>query len=122
MGDDKNNSRQHGRHAEELAADYLEAKGMEIVKTNFHFGKYGEIDIIARQNKTLVFVEVKARKSYEYGSPVESITPKKIKALRRAAEGYLYVNNISGVECRFDFIGIDQRKSPPAIEHLENAL
>ncbi|MFP4528786.1 MAG: YraN family protein [Candidatus Kapaibacterium sp.] len=115
-------SRGKGSQAEQLAADFLEQRGMKIVKMNFHFGRHGEIDIIARDGEMIVFVEVKARKSFEYGSPVESITPRKIKALRRAAEGWLYVNKISDTGCRFDFVGIDQRSTPPTIDYIPNAF
>ena len=115
-------SRGKGSQAEQLAAEFLEKRGMEIVKMNFHFGRYGEIDIIARDSGAVVFVEVKARKSFEYGSPVESITPRKIKALRRAAEGWLYLNKISDCSCRFDFVGIDLRTSPPTIDYIPNAF
>ncbi len=116
------NNQKKGNQGEKEAAEYLSSKGYQIIKTNFHFGKHGEIDIICRLNDVLVFVEVKSRKSYEYGDPLLSITPKKQKSWQRAAEGYLYVNKIQDVECRFDVITVDLSKSPHEIEHLENAL
>ncbi len=115
-------NRKKGNQGEKEAAEYLSSKGYQIVKTNFHFGKHGEIDIICRLNDVLVFVEVKSRKSFEYGDPLLSITPKKQKSWQRAAEGYLYVNKIQDVECRFDVITVDLSKSPHEIGHLENAL
>ncbi len=115
-------NRKKGKVGEKEAADYLAGKGYQIIKKNFHFGKHGEIDIICKYGDVLVFVEVKARESYEYGDPLLSITPRKQKSWQRAAEGYLYVNKINDVECRFDVITIDMRKTPHAIEHLENAL
>jgi len=116
------NLRQKGQGAENIAVEFLENLGYEIIKRNFHFGRTGEIDIIAKDNDSLVFVEVKGRESFKYGDPLLSITPKKQNALRRTAEGYLYVNKISDVECRFDIITIDLREKPPKIVHLINAM
>ncbi len=111
-----------GNLGEKEAAEYLVQNGYYIVKTNFKFGKHGEIDIICKKNDVLVFVEVKARQSFEYGDPLLSITPTKQKSWKRAAEGYLYVNKITDIECRFDVITVDLSKTPHNIEHIENAL
>ncbi len=118
----ENNNRKKGNQGEKEAAEFLSSKGYQIVKTNFHFGKHGEIDIICKRGDVLVFVEVKSRKSFEYGDPLLSITRSKQKSWQRAAEGYLYVNKIQNVECRFDVITVDLSKTPHAIEHLENAI
>ncbi len=115
-------TRDKGNHGEDLAVEYLEAKGYKIIKRNFHFGKTGEIDIIAEINNELVFVEVKYRTNRSYGEPLESITPKKANTLRRTAEGYLFVNKIYDKACRIDIIIIDKRGNKPFIEHLENAI
>lgn len=115
-------NRSKGTANESLAIDYLVSKGFSIIKRNFKFGKTGEIDIIAKDGNTIVFFEVKSRKSYEYGSPVESVPYSKRKSIYHAAKGYLYVNKIEGADCRFDFIGIDLRKSEPVIEHIVNAF
>jgi putative endonuclease len=116
------NNRQKGSKSEQVAADFLTAKGFEILKRNFHFGRTGEIDIIARHKNYLVFIEVKARGSDTYGDPLFSITPKKQMALRRAAEGYLYINKISGIDCRFDIVTIDWTSGEPKIEHLVSVM
>ncbi len=116
------NLRQKGQGAEDVAVEFLEGLGYRIVKRNFHFGRIGEIDIIAKDKESLVFVEVKGRESFKYGDPLLSITPKKQNSMRRTAEGYLYVNKISDVECRFDIITVDLREKPPKIEHLVNAM
>ena len=110
-----------GKSAEELAEAFLKEKGMKIIARNFHFGKAGEIDLIAEEGKTLVFVEVKARWNDNYGSPEESISWGKAQKLRRAAEGYIYVRKISDRDCRFDFIGIEY-KDKPIIRHITNAF
>lgn len=116
------NSREKGAIAEDLAKKLLIDKGYKIVKTNFHFGNVGEIDIIAKDGNVLVFVEVKSRQSPYFGAPIESLTPKKAKQVRKVAEGYLFVNKISNVECRCDFIGIDLTGKKPDVEHIINAF
>lgn len=115
-------SRSKGTESETSAIDYLISKGYKIIKRNFNFGKTGEIDIIAKDGNVLVFFEVKSRKSFEYGSPIESVPPSKRKSIYHAAKGYLYVNKIENAEIRFDFIGIDLRGSEPEITHIENAF
>ncbi|MFC2131545.1 YraN family protein [Bacteroidota bacterium] len=115
-------TRKKGAEAETLACKYIEEKGFIIIKRNFHFGIVGEIDIIAKDKEVLVFVEVKARSSDTYGSPLDSITPKKQKNLKRVSEGYYYINKLKDQECRFDVITIDYSKGTPDIEHLVNAF
>ena len=111
-----------GNLGEDLATEYLENKGYSIIKRNFHFGKTGEIDIIAEKNDELVFVEVKYRTNRSFGDPLESITPRKAKTLRRTAEGYLYVNKITDKPCRIDIIVIDKSGKNEKIQHIENAI
>lgn len=115
-------TKEKGRRGETIAAEFLESKGYVIKKRNFHFGKNGEIDIIAEKDNELAFVEVKFRTSRTYGDPLESITPKKAHTLRRIAEGYLYVNKITDMACRIDIIIVDFRNDEPEITHLENAV
>lgn len=116
------NTKEKGKKGEDLAVEFLKNKGYIIKKRNFHFGKTGEIDIIAQDKNSLVFVEVKMRSSDAYGDPLLSITASKQRAIRKTAEGYLYVNKITDMECRFDVVTIDIRYTPEKIEHLINAL
>lgn len=113
-----------GNFGENIAADYLEGKGYTIVKRNFVFGRFGEIDLVAKDGDILVFVEVKLRTNQTYGDPLESIDYRKQQNLRKAAEGYYYVNKINDMECRFDVITIDIRNGVenPVISHLANAI
>ncbi|MGB9701729.1 MAG: YraN family protein [Candidatus Kapaibacteriota bacterium] len=113
---------QTGKDGEAQAVEYLENIGYSIIKQNFHFGQTGEIDIIAKDGDTLVFVEVKARNSDKYGSPLQSITPAKQKKIVNVAKGYLMINNIINTEIRFDVIAIDKSTEPHTIEHLQNAI
>lgn len=113
-----------GDKGENLAAELLISKGYEIIKRNYRFGK-GEIDIIAKDptEEGLVFVEVKSRNNLEFGYPIESITPNKIKQIKRIAELYLYENDIKESSCRFDVISILTLPGQKhQIEHLINAF
>jgi len=113
-----------GDKGEDLAIELLESKSYTIIKRNYRYGK-GEIDIIAKdpQEEGLVFIEVKSRKSLEYGSPEEAITKNKIKQLKRIAELYLYENEIKEILCRFDVIAILMLPGEkPQIEHYVNAF
>lgn len=116
------NTIEKGNNGEKIAEKYLEEKGYEIIKRKFHFGKIGEIDLIAKDGDVIVFVEVKARKSAEFGSGLEAITPTKQKHLINVARGFLYVNKIENTYTRFDVISIDLSKFPPTIEHIINAI
>lgn len=118
----ENNNRTVGARGEEEAASYLKNKGYKIIKQNFHFGKTGEIDIVASKDDVLVFVEVKTRYSDKYGDPLLSITYNKQRSIRKVAEGYLYINKITDMECRFDVIIIDKRPGTNEILHMENAF
>ncbi len=115
-------TRKKGTEAEDLAVKYLKDKGYEVVKRNFHFGNFGEIDIICKDKEFLVFVEVRSKAKKDAIEPMETITFKKRKTLRKVAEGYLYVNKITEQPCRFDFIGVDFTRGEPQLQHIENAF
>lgn len=116
------NSLPFGRWGEEVAASFLEKKGYQILERQFHF-HHTEIDLIARDGDYLVFVEVKTRSSADFGWPEEALTPRKKYHLRRAAEGYLYLNNLNNIDCRFDVVSIFFGPGgQPEIEHFENAF
>ena len=94
-----------GPAAEALAARFLATRGLAIVGRNYRC-RGGEIDIIARDGRTIVFVEVRLRRSAEYGGAAESITARKRRRLRLAAEHYL-ARLPSEPPCRFDAILLD---------------
>lgn len=77
-----------GREGEQRAVEYLKKSGFEIVKTNFH-SRFGEIDIIAKDEKTLHFIEVKTSKHYD---PIERITPKKYEKILKTINYFFYQN------------------------------
>lgn len=116
-----NSTVQKAKEGENLACVHIQEKGYTIIERNYHFG-HGEIDIIADDHGTLVFVEVKTRTSQFYGAPEYSITPSKQKQLRRVAQGYFYEKNISEMACRFDVITIEYHQKEPAINHIINAF
>jgi putative endonuclease len=113
------NRRSKGTEGEHLAEQYLKEKGYSIVEKNFRFGR-GEIDIIAKDGQDLVFVEVKARHSLQYGAPEESVTPAKEAQLRKVAEGYLYERNIENQSCRFDVVTILYERGVPVVQLIQN--
>lgn len=116
------NKRKKGSLGEKIASDFLTQLGYEILKKNYQYG-HGEIDIIAKDGDVLVFVEVKYRKSLEYGRPEFAITKSKQKQIRKIAEAYLYENQIKDQSCRIDVIAIVHLpKQKPEINHYINAF
>ena len=101
------NKRKIGADKEKLAAEYLEAMGLKVICRNYRT-RYEEIDIIAKDEETYVFVEVKYRKSDRYGNPLEAVNANKIKRISMGAVSYL--NNhklpLDNTSVRFDVIGI----------------
>ncbi len=111
-----------GRTGELLALQYLRRKGYAIVETRFRFLR-GEIDIVARDGDTLVFVEVKMRTGGGYGRPEESVTAGKQRQIRKVAQGYLLLRRPGDLPCRFDVVAIRPdgvRKY--AVEHFRDAF
>ncbi len=82
----------------------------------------GEIDIIAKEKKTLVFVEVKSRKSIRYGNPKWALTPKKQRKISMVALTYLKATNQSNIKARFDVVAITSNQDEPQIEIVKNAF
>jgi putative endonuclease len=108
---------QEAKQWEEHASRYLAEKGYKIVKRNFRFGNVGEIDIVCYDDEMLVFVEVKARNNYAYGTPEESITPRKQSQLKKVAKMYYSVNRLEDVPCRFDVVAIDHLFGKTEVRH-----
>jgi putative endonuclease len=93
-----------GNKGEELAVNYLSDKGYEIIERNWRF-RYAEVDIIAAKNSRLHFFEIKTRTSDKYGKPEESMSHKKMKMLKIAAEEYQY-KNMKWKYVQFDVLAI----------------
>lgn len=109
-----------GKIGEEIAAKFLKTKGFKIVETNYRI-RGGEIDIVALDSQTLVYVEVKTRTSFEFGYPEESVTPWKIKHLVRSAKFYRNSRqNLPDLE-RIDVITVDLSNPQKAlVKHIKN--
>ncbi len=111
-----------GDRGEDIAVDFLVNNNLDIIERNYRYG-HGEIDIIAKDGETLVFIEVKTRKNLEFGDPICAVTKNKQKQIRKIAEAYLYEKNISDMDCRMDVVAILIKKNlPPEINHIENAF
>ncbi len=122
MIEDSSTARALGKSGEEAAVRYLKSKKFRIIERNFRFLR-GEIDIIAYDGKILVFVEVKARKSKEFGSPEEAVTSLKQRQIKRVAQGFLAQNNLLETECRFDVLSLSyHEKTGFQICHLKDAF
>jgi putative endonuclease len=115
------NKRSMGSEGEQLAARFLQEKGYEIIERNYRFGR-GEMDLIAKEGNDLVFIEVKARRSSEYGAPEESITVAKEAQLKRVADGYLSEHDIEDQNCRFDIVTITYEHGAPVINLIQNVF
>ena len=109
-----------GKFGEEIAVDYLQQNGYEILETNWTFQK-AEVDIIAQKENILAVVEVKTRSSIEFGMPQDFVKPKKIQLLLKAVNEYVISNNLE-VEVRFDIIAIHKDSKNFNIEHIKEAF
>jgi putative endonuclease len=107
-----------GRRGEELAAGYLEARGMRIVERNGRCPE-GEIDIIALDGDALVIAEVKTRTSLAYGHPFEAVGAEKLARLHRLASAWCRCQGRRMPACRVDVIAVvDDGIGEPVVEHL----
>lgn len=113
-------SNTYGKRSEIIAADYLKKKGYKILEVNYK-NIVGEIDIIAKDNDYLVFVEVKARLSQKFGHPFEAIDERKQQKIHAVASLYLVKHGRYGTNCRFDAISILGLENPE-ITHIIDAF
>jgi putative endonuclease len=112
-----------GNLGESAAAEYLYCEKYEVITRNFR-SRFGEVDIIARDGKYIVFVEVKTRYNSIYGSPGEAVNYTKITKLRKTAEYYIIKNKLYKDFFRFDVIEvyIDYNDNSQTIKHIKNAF
>lgn len=107
-----------GAHGEQLAAQYLQSAGMEIIGRNWRC-RYGELDLIVRDAGVTAFVEVKTRSGLGYGIPAEAVTPEKQRRIRKLALLWLTEQDGPWQRIRFDVVSILlPRTAEPVIEHL----
>lgn len=105
-----------GNKGEKRAANFLRKQGYQIVEKNYH-SFLGEIDIVAKEGESIVFVEVKTRRSTDFGLPQEALSYDKRRRLSKLALNYLAHRRIEGSNCRFDVVSIlmDNNK----VKHIE---
>lgn len=112
---------QFGRKAENKAARYLKKRGYRILERNFRT-RSGEIDIIAREGESLVFIEVKARTSVRYGSAKAAVTARKQRQVSKVALGYLKMTGQPDAKARFDVVAVTRREGRDDIQLIRNAF
>jgi putative endonuclease len=116
----KTHEQQFGETGESAAVKFLKKLGYKIIKRNYRT-KAGEIDIIAKDGKTIVFVEVKARRSPGY-NPKAAVTRSKQRKISITALHYLKTNNLLRAKARFDVVAIGSKNSPENFELIKNAF
>lgn len=120
-----------GRYGEQVAADHLHRAGLVILARNWRC-REGEVDIVARDGRALVFVEVKTRSSLAYGSPAEAVGAAKVLRIRQLALRWLETQRDARAAAdgppeywsalRFDVVCVVRTPGPPLIEHLRGAF
>jgi len=111
-----------GRGGERIAGEFLALRGMEVIDRNVRVGR-GEIDLVARDRETVVFVEVKFRTGVTFGGPLAAVSEKKREDVARAAARYLAARGLLGRAVRFDVIGLTWAPdgSELRVSHVPNA-
>ena len=111
---------EHGKLAEKIAQELLEANQLRLLNKNYHC-RYGEIDLIMLDDKTLVFVEVRFRKNHKFGGAIESIDYKKQQKIRTTALHYLQKHN-SKQNARFDVVTLSSLDDKNKINWIKSAF
>ena len=111
------NLRKTGSEMEDIAAEYLSARGVRILERNYR-SREAEVDIIGAEGGTILFVEVKRRTSLRYGRPAEAVTPVKRARILNTAALYLQEKGLDDAPVRFDVIEV----LPEGIHHIEGAF
>ena len=109
------------RSGEELATEFLRKKGYKILERNFEASQ-GEIDIIAKDDEELVFVEVKTRTDMSYGEGAEAVTPIKLQHLLNSIKYYIYKRNLQDEFIRIDIIEVYIKQNNVKINHIKKAV
>lgn len=110
------NTKNQGQIAEDKARQYLEQQGLSFVEQNVRY-RFGEIDIVMKEGKDWVFVEVKYRSESHYGGAVNALSCAQTQRIRKAASHYIQINRIDAI-CRFDVIAVD----PNGIQWIRDAF
>ena len=104
-----------------MAGQYLKKKGYRLVASNYRC-PLGEIDLIALDRRVIVFIEVKTRTGYGFGTPFEAVEPRKQRKIIQSAKFFLHEKGLDQRDARFDVVGISWEGAKPRVEHIENAF
>jgi len=110
-----------GRRGEQIAARHLKRRGYQIVARNYRGGG-AEVDLVAVEDETLVFVEVKTRNGTNFGTPAEAVDPRKQERIRRAARSYAARGHMDAIEQRFDVVAITRVGRDRRLELIKDAF
>ena len=112
-----------GARGERIARHHLESQGYDVLDTNYRC-RWGEIDLVAQQDDTLVFVEVRTKRHLSYGTPQESLTKGKVARLIATAETYLQEYEPGGANWRIDLIAVllAPNGAVAEVQHIPNAI
>ena len=116
-----NSKQKLGKRGEHIACTYLKKRRYEIIEKNF-FCKLGEIDIIAKQENIIIFIEVKTRKNKYYGNPAEAINKTKKIHMYNVAKYYMQIKELRNIQVRFDAIEIMMERGEIKINHIKQIL
>lgn len=94
-----------GKEGEDIACNFLKNKGYKIIEKNFR-SKFGEIDIIAKDGNTLVFIEVKSKEGIKFGSPQEAVNRKKLEKIKKCINYFLHIKHLENSSIRLEVVAI----------------
>ncbi|THB79771.1 MAG: YraN family protein [Desulfobulbaceae bacterium] len=117
----RNRHHKTGQIGEKLAYDYLQNIGLAVIQRNYKC-PLGEIDLVAQENETIIFIEVKTRTGHQFGGPEESVTKAKQRKIIQVALGYLAQYGLQDYAVRFDVIAITLTGNIHRLEHIEDAF
>ena len=124
MGELDKQKKELGRKGEEIALNFLKEKGYELIARNYRCHKFGELDLVMRDGKYLVFVEVRTKKHTVHGTPLETVDYAKRRQIEKMAKLYMTKEKVpENTYCRFDVVGIVlSGNGEPQIEHIQDAF
>ena len=124
MGEVDKQKKELGRKGEEIALKFLKEKGYELVARNYRCHNFGELDLVMRDGKYLVFVEVRTKKNTVHGTPIETVDYAKRRQIEKMASLYFTKEKVpEDTYCRFDVVGIVlPSDGKPQIEHIQDAF
>ena len=114
-------SHELGKAGENVATKYLEINDYKIIERNFYC-RQGEIDIIARKNEYIIFIEVKTRSSLYFGNPSEAVNSKKQKHMYLSAKYYLHIRKLEKAYVRFDVIEVYVNSGKFKVRHIKQIM